>query len=62
MPRLDHQLNILLDQETYKLLISLVKSKNTSMGALIREAVDKVYKKSEVEGIETKQINKMFSW
>lgn len=46
---LDVRTNILLDKETHQLLSSIAKSENTSMGELIRKAIEKEYKKNEDE-------------
>lgn len=49
---LDVRTNILLDKETHRLLSSIAKSEKTSMGELIRKAIEKEYKKRDEEIIK----------
>lgn len=46
---LDVRTNILFDKEMYRLLSTLAKQGDTSIGDLVRKAVVKVYKKSDEE-------------
>lgn len=49
---LDVRTNILFDRETYKMLAAKAKMEKKSIGALIRTAVEKVYKKNNEEEIK----------
>lgn len=49
---LDVRTNILLDKETYRLLATRAAEESTSIGHLIRIAIEKVYKKREREIIK----------
>lgn len=48
--------HVLLDEEQYKQLEQLARQKKVSVGALIREAIEKVYhtgKKDQLKAVET---------
>lgn len=58
---LDVRTNILLDKERYSLLLQHAKRSNTSIGELIRRAIDEKYKNSDKEIIRrrTEAFNKI---
>lgn len=49
---LNYRTNILLDKERQQLLLDIAKREKTSIGELIRRAIDRVYKKSDEEEIK----------
>lgn len=60
---LNKRTNILLDEETHHLLVSVANREKTSLGALIRKAIDAVYKKRDEEIIKqrTKVIKRIYA-
>lgn len=49
---LDVRTNILIDRETHRLLTSLAYQEKTSIGALVRKAIEQVYKNRDKEIIK----------
>lgn len=51
---LNYRANILFDPQIWKHLEALAKSKNISVGQLVRDAVDKVYSEDEIQKMRAK--------
>ena len=58
---LSERTNLLLDEERKRLLEEIAKREKTSIGELIRRAIDRMYRKSGEEEIKrrTKVVNKI---
>lgn len=59
---LNRRTNILLDEETHNLLVSIANRENTSIGDLVRRAIEKVYRQRDEEIIKrrTKVVQEIF--